>query len=179
MSNGKFRRKKNENSGKCVENKKVKNAEKVVYDGILFLSRTEGKCYLILKNSCLSFKHEPEKITIWKGERTDNVFVYEKRRKIFSLYKAVKPQDTTYTPDFVVYSHDGKKKVYIEVKGKQNDLFSTKRKMFYTWMHNEMESNKDIELRYAFVKNLTEMTTVVKTLSEDADFGKAVEMNLF
>lgn len=160
------------------ENKKVKNARTVYIDNIEFLSVFESECYKLLKSSCLKFSYTPEKVTIWKSKRVDNVYVYESRRNIFDLYKAIKPQDSTYTPDFVIYSHDGKKKIYIEIKGKQNDVFPIKRKMFYTWMQEQMEVNPDIELRYAFIKNKGSLKKFIDEISKDSDFGEAEEIKL-
>lgn len=161
------------------ENRKVKNAKVVYVDGIKFLSTFESDCYILLKSSCLKFAYSPETITVWNSRRVDKVYVYETRRKLFGIYKAIKPQDSTYTPDFVIYSHNNKKKIYVEIKGKQNDVFPTKRKMFYDWLQSQMENNKDIELRYAFIKSKTALKQFIDEVSKDDEFGKAVEEKLF
>lgn len=113
-------------------NKKVRNANGLVYDGITFRSKFEMSVYKELKKQNIVFNYEPEKITLQNGFKPvspyyiDSVEHWEKVRAI------------TYTPDFI--ARIGKYTVYIEAKGWETDRYIVKRKMFLDKIKNSKYS---------------------------------------
>lgn len=116
------------------ENKKIKNTRSTTYDGINFKSQLEKSCYRKIKEHGLEAKYEPERIVLWDGIKLGKVKQYAPRRiKPGKYEKDIKPQtrallDITYTPDFKIKK--GKHIIYIDVKGKENDVYPIKKKMF-------------------------------------------------
>ena len=115
-----------------AENKKIKNASPLEYDGIAFKSKLEKMIYQILKENGFPVEYEPHKFVIWEGFRPTIPF-YNKD-KITRMLKLEKKKiiDITYTPDFV-FIYNGYL-VVIEAKGFENDSFYLKKKMFRKYL---------------------------------------------
>lgn len=117
-----------------MENKKIKGAVVTTYNGIKFKSKLEESCYKKLEAAGLNFSHESEKITLWEGVKLQNTLVYApKKIRIGKYGSTLELQtrallNTTYTPDFIV--NKGNYKIYFDVKGKENDTYPIKKKMF-------------------------------------------------
>lgn len=111
-----------------TENKKIKNATSVTVDGIKFKSKFESKVYEVLKEKEFEPKYEPWKFTIFRGF-IPTVPFYDKNNKTGLLkFNKKKLIDITYTPDFIC-EYNGIT-IILEVKGKVNDVFPIKRKLF-------------------------------------------------
>jgi len=118
------------------ENKKIRNTTPIEVYGVSFKSKLEGHIYKIFVDAGLSPKYEEMTFNILSGFYPKIPFYdvyYDKRlkQKVYgrSLYKV---QDITYTPDFTLIIDDV---LYIiEVKGKENDVFPFKKKLFRKWM---------------------------------------------
>lgn len=133
---------------KKVINKKVKNAQPLVYDGIKFKSKLEVYTYKKLKEEDLGFEYEKNKWTIVeKFEYMD-----EKVRAI------------TIKPDFV----NTNKKIIIEVKGWPTDIYKLRLKLFKKYLKVGM-----CEHLIYHVKNQTEVDRVIKELKNNQDEKKA------
>ena len=121
---------------KQAVNKKVKNARKIEYNGILFDSKLEVYCYKKLKEANLPFKYEGQTFVLiepikFKGKS------YEMRKvKDGKTFKPVTNniRAMTYTPDFVGHYPHSKRKVYIETKGQPNDQFPIRWKLFKRYL---------------------------------------------
>ena len=111
------------NKYKPVANKKVRNARKIEYDGILFDSKLEVYCYKKLKEANLHFKYEGQKFELLSPFDFNGKSYEMRKAKGGKTFKPVtnKIRGMIYTPDFVgTYPHS-KRKVYIETKGNPND----------------------------------------------------------
>lgn len=151
-------------------------ASKIVFDNITFKSKLEVSAYKKLKESNLKFSYESERIPIWKGLKIDqNVELYAPKKlglgkyaKEFSFYPEQTLRDITYTPDFIIELP--KYKVYVDVKGKENDVYPLKRKMFLRYLYIKNNSKNQAELssrKFIFfephsVKQVIDMINILK-----------------
>jgi hypothetical protein len=125
-------------SKKTQENKKVKNATSLEYDGILFKSKFEKSTYIALKEAGFPVEYEPQKISMWKGFKPTVPF-YDKNNVTRMLKLQMKKMvDITYTPDFM-FEHNNHT-IIIEAKGFTNDVFPIKKKLFRAWLEKHPES---------------------------------------
>ena len=139
-------------------NKKVKNATPCVFNGIQFKSILEKNCYMELRRANLTVLYEPTKFVLFKGERVSKPYVhYKKGLEIIELDK--KLVDMTWSFDYEVVNLKGHRFV-VEAKGKENDTFPLKLKMFRQAMENEeytailvVNSKKDCLKAIEYIKN--------------------------
>lgn len=101
-------------------NKKVRNAEKIRYDGIQFQSKLEVYCYKKLKEFGLEFEYEPEAFELMPKFEYDTTCVesYKKGSKWSFGNKSKVVRAIKYKPDFV----NLKDKWIIECKGQETAL---------------------------------------------------------
>lgn len=120
------------------QNRKVKNATPLEYDGIHFKSSLEVMIYRTLKEQGFPVRYEPQKIVVWEGFRPTVPF-YDKDNVTRMLKKQMKKLlDITYTPDFM-FEYGGHQ-IIIEAKGFVNDTFPIKKKLFRKWLEDHPES---------------------------------------
>ena len=109
-------------------NKKVRNAKKIIYNGIQFQSRLELYCYKKLQEAGVEFEYEPQSFELVpKFDYDASCFEAYKKGGRWSFgdkSKTVRP--IKYKPDFVNLK-DG---WIIECKGHPNESFPLKWKMF-------------------------------------------------
>ena len=120
------------------ENKKVRNAKKINFDGIQFQSKLELYCYKKLKSAGLEFEYEPTAFELMpKFDYESSCFEsYKKGTKWLFGPKSKLVRGIKYKPDFVNLK-DG---WIIECKGHPNESFPMKWKMFKFYLkRNEME----------------------------------------
>lgn len=145
-------------------NKKIKNASTTSYNNIEFKSKLEVACYKKLEASGLSFKYEPDKITLWEGKILDNVLVYEPSKEKDLKLRTVgsKLRDITYTPDFkVIYKQFI---IYFDVKGHVNDVYPIKKKMLLQHLNEISKTNKYFFFEPHNVRQMVEAINIIKTL---------------
>lgn len=133
-----------------TENKKVKNAQSKVYNGIKFKSLSEIMVYKTLIDEGFKPAYEQNTYTIWEGLTPTIPFYtknkYKKRNKNIHILSDSTVKDTrkltniTYTPDFVFTYKD--KFIFVEVKGFSNDLFPYKFKMFRKLLESYADHDK-------------------------------------
>lgn len=111
-------------------NKKVKNATPVEYNGIHFKSTLELTVYKELVQAGFEPKYEQRSFILWHGFRPTVPFYTreEKKAKSKVILKMDKLRNMIYTPDFT-FDYNGHL-IIIEVKGRENDVYPIKRKMF-------------------------------------------------
>ena len=131
-----------------MTNKKVKNATSVEYDGIKFKSKLELTIYKALKEKGLNPLYECNKFILQEGFRPSKPY-YLKGICPKTANGYAKIIQITYTPDFTV--EYGDKILFIEAKGKQNDSYPIKRKLFLKYLESmsnsyfmEVYSKKDL-----------------------------------
>lgn len=129
------------------ENKKVKNAKRIEYNGIKFRSELECNCYKLLElEEDFKFGYETTKIVLLEGFYPSNSLiiydVYKPRnlRRVFGLNHQ-KIISMTYTPDF--YLEYKGYKIFIESKGNPNDTYPLKKKLFLAYLEREAVKTGD------------------------------------
>lgn len=141
-----------------MENKKIINASPKEYNGIKFKSLAEVMVYKTLIQQGFNPLYEKETFLLWEGFIPRTVPFYTKntfKRKnhnieVLSHYTAKDKRPLsgiTYTPDFTF--NYGEKKIIVEVKGFQNDVFPYKFKMFRKYLES---LDGDYELWEIFTK---------------------------
>ena len=148
-----------------MENKKIKNATKVQYNNILFNSKIELMVYKTLVENGFFPEYEPHKFTVFEGYKpTVPFYTINKNTKELSL-NSVKQIAITYTPDFILRYKEWS--IIIEVKGKMNDVYPYKRKMFRKFLEDNTKGNVLFFEVYT-KKNVLQMIEIIKSYeSED------------
>ena len=78
-------------------NRKIRGATSIEYNGIKFKSILECSCYKKLETTGLDFSYESEKITLWDGVKLQNTLVYApKKIKVGKYGKFLEPQTRTF-----------------------------------------------------------------------------------
>lgn len=117
-------------------NKKIKNATIKEYDNIEFKSNLEVMVYKTLKEEEFTPEYETKKYILWKGFKPTIPF-YDKCKTTKELkLNTKKIIDTTYTPDFTFTYNN--KFIIIEAKGKENDVFPIKKKLFRKYLEENI-----------------------------------------
>ena len=148
-------------------NKKIKGAVEVSYNGIKFKSLLEVACYKKLEAAGFDFSYESERITLWEGAKLQKVLVYApKKLRVGKCGKTLESQtrallSTTYTPDFVVTK--GNYKIYFDVKGKENDTYPIKKKMF---LKNLEERDDGIQYLFFEPHNVKQMLQAIDIINK-------------
>lgn len=140
-------------------NKKIKNTNPKKYNNIEFKSLLEVTVYKTLLQEGFNPEYEKHTYLIWEGVSpkipfyTKNIF---KRKNcnitVISSNTVVDNrnlQSITYTPDF--YFEYNNKKIIVEVKGFENDVFPYKFKMFRKYLQ-EQEDYLNYEIWEIFTK---------------------------
>ena len=140
-------------------NKKIKNATKVEYNGIKFNSKIELMVYKTLVENGFDPEYEPHKFTIFEGYKpTVPFYTINKNTKELSL-NVIKQISITYTPDFILRYKEWT--IIIEVKGKINDVYPYKRKMFRKFLEDNTKGNILFFEVYTN-KNVLQMIEIIK-----------------
>lgn len=143
------------------ENKKIKHATPLEYNGISFKSKLERAIYVTLKEAGFPVKYEPKKFILWEGFRPTVPF-YDKdkvTRMLKQDSRMLRP--ITYTPDFV-FKHKGHL-IVIEGKGVENETFPIKKKMFRAWL--EKHEPKSIYFEVYTKRQLMQAIDIINNLN--------------
>lgn len=147
------------------ENKKVKNATKTIVDGRIFKSLLEARVYKRL----LEYGYTPDYEHICfnlieafypKSKCYDKHYDRKLKAKRFGVNIAKVPA-ITYTPDFTFSVND--KLIVIECKGKENDVYPIKKKLFRRWV-DTYTNLTGVEILYFEVHNLHELDECVEVI---------------
>lgn len=166
------------NTKEIAENKKIKNATPLSYDGIDFKSKLEKQIYVTLNLYKLSPQYESKTFVIWEGY-TSHIPFYDREsqhqktkrvkkgdlNRIRSLtLKPIKLRDITYTPDF--YIRYNNLDVYIESKGFENDVFPIKKKLFRRYLDDlyTETGQKSIYFEVYTITQLLQALEIIKNL---------------
>lgn len=111
-----------------MKNKKIKNATFVEYNSIKFRSKLEASFYRLLLEAGFEPQYERRTYLLWEGcKPTVPFYTKDKKTKLLKLDET-KLRNMTYTPDFT-FNYNGRL-IIIEAKGKENDTYPLKRKLF-------------------------------------------------
>lgn len=149
-------------------NKKILGATSIVYNGIRFKSILECSCYKKLESAKLDFSYESETFTLWEGVKPQNILIYSPRKIKPGKYGKTLELQTrallkiTYTPDFIV--NKGNYKIYFDVKGKENDTYPIKKKMFLKYLDGINDEKHYIFFEPHSVKQMLQAIEIIKLL---------------
>lgn len=148
---------------KQAENKKIKNASPLEYDGISFKSKLEKMAYQTLKENNLPVQYEPKKFIIWKGFKPTVPFYNKDNTTRMLKLDNKKIINISYSPDFVFYYNDYL--IVIETKGIENNCFYLKKKMFRKYL--EEHHPKSIFFEVYTKKQLLQAIDTIKSLKQE------------
>lgn len=149
-------------------NRKIKGATTVDYKGIKFKSKLEYSCYKKLEDAGFDFSYEGERITLWEGAKLKNTMVYAPKKLRAGHYgRDLELQNrallnTTYTPDFIVTKGDYT--IYFDVKGKENDVYPIKKKMFLKYLEDRNDNRKYIFFEPHNVRQMLQAIDIIEKL---------------
>lgn len=122
-----------------MSNKKVRNATVIEYNGIKFKSKLEAAFYKLLIKAGFEPQYEQRTYLLWKGcKPTIPFYTKDKKTKLLKL-EDTKLRNITYTPDFT-FNYNGRL-IIIEAKGKENDTYPLKRKLFRGLLERTVSDN--------------------------------------
>lgn len=146
--------------GSRTENKKIKNASPLEYDGISFKSKLEKMAYQTLKEQGFPVLYEPRKFIIWEGFRP-NVPFYNKDASTRMLKRdSKKVIDISYTPDLMFEYNNHH--IIIEMKGFENNTYPLKKKIFRKWLESNYPNSIYFEIFTK--KQLLQAIDIIKNL---------------
>lgn len=149
-------------------NKKIRGAKSITYNNITFKSALECSCYKHLLKSGLQFSYEEEKVLLWEGTKLNKVSLYApKKLRVGKYGKNLEKQtralvNITYTPDFVVIKGDYK--IYFDVKGKENDVYPIKKKLFLKILENRKDKYTYLFFEPHSVKQMIDAVNIINNL---------------
>lgn len=141
-------------------NKKILNATPLEYDGITFKSKLEKMAYQTLKENSLPVEYEPKKFIIWEGFKPTIPFYNKDKMTRMLKLEQKKIISISYTPDFIINYKDYL--IILELKGRENDCFYLKKKMFRKWL--EKYEPKSIYFEIYTKKQLLQAIEIIKNL---------------
>lgn len=144
-----------------MENKKIKNAKEIVYDGYLFKSLLEKTVYVTLIQQGIKPLYEGITFELSPSLRPTKPFYCRTSNTPFH-YKMDSLSKITYTPDFTFTYNDIF--VIIEVKGFANDTYAIKKNLFRKYL----ESYKT-PVMFFEVKSKGELLQALNILKEETD----------
>jgi hypothetical protein len=151
-----------------IENKKIRGTNPKIYKGITFKSTLECSCYQKLEKTNLNFSYESEKIILWEGFKLNNVKLYSPKKLNKGKYDKNLILQTrailniTYTPDFIVTKDNYK--IYFDIKGKENDTYPLKKKMFLKYLENKKDGLIYMFFEPHTVKQMIQAITIIENL---------------
>lgn len=157
-----------QSSGILEENKKIKGAKGVIFEGIKFKSRLEMTCYKKFKEAGLDFSYESEKVILWEGFKPSSILIYSPKKEGRGSYRGnleiqeKKLLNVTYTPDFVVTKD--KCKIYLDVKGMPNDTYPIKKKLFLKVLEERNDGFKYLFIEPHNIRQINQAIEIIKNL---------------
>lgn len=150
---------------KSKENKKVKNATKVEYDGINFKSKLESYFHQQANEiHKLGFIYEDLKTVLYEGVRMEG-YVYQPNKLGKMILDTKKLINITYTPDWHKYFENslGKGLIVVECKGIKISTYQIKKKMFLYIMNKKYGQN----FYFFEPHNQTHIQWVIETIKNE------------
>lgn len=150
------------------QNKKILGATTLYYNNIKFRSKLECSCYKKLESSGLNFAYESQKFVLWEGTKPNNITIYAPNKIGVGKYSKLLEQQTrallniTYTPDFIVLKKDYR--IYFDVKGKENDTYPIKKKMFLKYLNNLNDGYKYLFFEPHNIRQMLQAIDIIKSL---------------
>lgn len=159
-------------------NKKIKNAEEVVYNSIKFRSKLERSCYILLVDRGFNPSYEL-KYAISEGFYPKIPFYCENTLKSNRHFKGVKVisrrtivdsrkvPNWDYSPDFYFEHNDYR--IYIEIKGFHNDVSKYKIKLFRKLLETMQNENPQYKYEYWVVHSVAQLKECLEHITHTKD----------
>ena len=143
-----------------TENKKIVGATPdIAFDGTPMKSKLETSIYKWLYELGIKPKYESETFTYWRGPKpTVPFYDLSKTRHCYKNMK--KLVNMKYTPDFIFYH--GNIKVIVEAKGRENDQFPIRKKLFRAYLET-----LDYPVIYAEIYTKKQLKEFIETLNNE------------
>ena len=138
-------------------NKKIRNATPTCEDGIQFRSQLERRIYKYLVQAGYIPLYEPDTIELCGPFRPSEPWYYEGEAQVTKSGLSKTVLKMTYTPDFRLDVNGVT--FYIEAKGKENDSFPIKRKLFLSWIEKQ-----DRHIVFAEIKTIKGLQKLLKRI---------------
>jgi hypothetical protein len=152
-----------------MENKKVKNATRCEYADIHFKSILEMKTYMRLESEHFTPQYETKTFHLQENKKVAipyyDIHVDRKLKKKIWGKNPYKLRAIKYTPDIILYITDSSqavRMVIIECKGKPNDVYPYKKKLFLRHLDTYYPSSLFFEIHN--LKQLQNAITIIKNL---------------
>lgn len=154
------------------KNKKILNATTVKDNNIEFKSKLEKTIYNVFFNNGFKLEYESKRFLLWDGFQPITPFYDRKSNKLKSSKEELelknrKVTGIRYTPDF--YLNINGVDIYIEVKGKENDVFYIKKKLFRKFLDTRLieEGVKSMYFEVYNKSNAMQVIDIIKQISNE------------
>lgn len=127
-------------------NARVRNAQVTEYDGKTFRSKLEVYCYKKLVELGIEFSYEGVRFDLIPSLSLNRVRAFhpiKSGRRKGEWQEVFKINKKTYTPDFIIPNYNGYY-IILECKGMENDDWGSKRKLFLSYIENNLNEIKPI-----------------------------------
>lgn len=157
------------------ENKKIKNATPLDYDGVHFKSKLEVMCYKTLKEFGFNPLYEQKRYRVFLGFvphvpfYTKNVFTRKNKnihivsRSTVKDFRKISPWD--YTPDF--YLEYNNYIIFIECKGFYNDVARYKNKLFRWLLEGMQQNDNSHQYEYWEIHTKKQLLDCIKHIADE------------
>lgn len=148
------------------ENKKIKNATPLDYKGIHFKSTLEVSIFKALEENNLEPHYEENTYVLIAGWKPKIPFYRKDKKTRLLTLEDKKIISIKYTPDihFMWENYI----VFIEVKGRENDVYYLKKKLFRRFLEkNYDEGNISVLPIYAEIKSKRELLELLEILKQN------------
>lgn len=147
-----------------MENKKVRNARKHEYNGILFKSGLEVEAYKAFMKEGFNPEYEQHTYVLQKTKLfpTQHYAPFKDRKlhkEVWGLNK-YKIISLKYTPDFVFTI--GEKLIIVEIKGYSNDRYPYQKKLFFKYLEDHYPNSAFFEIHNK--KQLNSAIEIIKSI---------------
>jgi len=134
----------------------ITRSTKTKYDGIEFASRWESVMYKRLKEAGIKFTYEGQSYETFEAFELDNDCYERATKRSKGMTDRRKVTKVSYTPDFIGENEEW----FIEVKGRANESFSIRWKLFKRKMSER--DNPPIIFKPMSVKDIEQTVEILK-----------------
>ncbi len=146
-------------------NKKVKNATHIEHNGICFKSKLEASCYKLLVSAGYTPNYESFKsILVPSFKPLINVYIPNKNRNIAKDSSFVRSISYSVDFSFTIDRPSGKKYIFIEAKGKPNDVYPIKKKLFIKYL-NDIFKGDESSVYFFEVHNVNQIHQCIEIIN--------------
>ena len=147
-------------------NKKIKNATPLDYKGIHFKSTLEVSIFKALEENNLEPHYEENTYVLIAGWKPKIPFFRKDKKTRKLALENKKIISIKYTPD--IHFMWGNYTVFVEVKGRENDVYYLKKKLFRRFLEQTYENRDTAVLPiYAEIKSKKELLELLEILKQN------------